>query len=350
MAKRNLIITAVVLVFIAYAIQYFKNVKPEKKDNLIGKALISTELLELMDQISLSNGDESTTLAKTGNSWVVKNEAGFPVNMEKLIQLMEDINTYKVASVITRDSKKLAEFEVLYQSESEDKKGTGSEIILKSGDQELTKMVFGKNRSSVAKTNNTYGGSGSDGTYIRIGDKKVVYIIKDNVLIDTEAKKWIRTDLFKIEKDQVKKIEFEISETSFSLTRENKDKDFEMPEIDQGQKLKDKPESGLISDLGNFSISGIKPRSPAFDDKLENKAAVLVTLFDDSKIKFNVLESTKIVGEDTEQEYFILFEKSQKDYIESLTQLNQKWLFEIEDWKIKKWFQEKVEYYQKDSE
>ncbi len=51
MAKRNLIITAVVLVFIAYASQYFKNVKPEKKDALIGKVLINAELFESMDQI-----------------------------------------------------------------------------------------------------------------------------------------------------------------------------------------------------------------------------------------------------------------------------------------------------------
>jgi hypothetical protein len=349
MAKRNLIITAVVLVFIAYTIQYFKNIKPEKKDDLIGKSLISAELFESMDQISLSSGDNSTTLSKNENKWVVENEADFPVDMEKLIQLMENINTYQVASVITKDSKKLAEFEVLYQSESDDKKGTGSEIILKSGDQELTKLVFGKKRSSVTQSNNAYGGSGSDGTYVRIGDKKVVYIIKDNVSIDTDAKKWIRTNLFKIEKDQVKKIEFDIAETSFAFARENKDKDFEMLEIDQGQTLKNKPESGLINDLGDFSVGGIKPRSKAFEDQLDKKADVLVTLFDDSKIKFNILESTKIIDEKPEQEYYLLFEKSQKDYIDSLTQLSQKWLFEVEDWKIKKWFQEKAEYYQKDS-
>ncbi|MBT4286853.1 MAG: DUF4340 domain-containing protein [Deltaproteobacteria bacterium] len=347
MAKRNLIITAVVLVFIAYASQYFKNNKPEKKDVLIGKALVNAELFETMDQVRLNGNDHTVTLSKRGNNWVVSNEGDFPVNMEKLIQMMENINTYQVASIITKNSQKLAEFEVLYQSESE--KGVGSEMILKSGDQELTKLVFGKKRSSVTKSNNAYGGGGSDGTYVRIGDKKVVYIIKDTFSLDSDSKNWIQKDLFKVEKDQVKKMVFKLSDSAFSLVRADKDKKFEMPEIDQGQKLKDNPAAGLVSDLNDFSMSDIKPRSADFEKQLTKKADIEVTLFDDSKIKFNVLVSVKIVDDKSEEDYYLLFNKSQKDFRPSVAQLNQKWLFEIDDWKIKKWIQPKTEYYQKNS-
>ncbi len=352
MAKRNLIITAVVLVAIAYSVQYFKNVKIDKTDNLIGKVLINAELFESVDQIRLSNSDNSVTLSKIENDWIVQNEDNFPVNMEKLIQLMEKANTYKIASIITKDSNKLSDFKVLYSSESNsEKKGIGSEMLFKASEKELAKLVLGKERTSVSKTNTSpYGGAGGDGTYVRIGNKKVVYIIKDNFSFDTDPKKWIQTDLFKVEKEKVKKIEFKHSDVAFSLVRAAKNKQFEMPEIEKDQKLKNDPESGLLNDLSDFSISDILIRSQDFEKNLVLKAGIIVTLFDDSQIKFSISEFSKMVEDKTEQEYYILFDKSQKDYVPSIVQLNQKWLFKIEEWKVKKWLQAQAEYYQKESE
>jgi len=344
MAKKNLLITAVVLVAVAYGFQYFKNNNSGKQDPFVGKPILQSGIVESIDKITLNTPTTGVTLQKNDGKWEVSDADNYPVNMEKLIKLIENLSVSRIASLVTADPDKMADFNVLLPQDANDKKEhIGSLITLVQGDKILFQLVIGKNRTAVSQNaSQPQGAGGSDGTYIRLGEKKAVYLIKDNLTLDTDSKKWLNTVLFRIEKDTIQTIDFKVGKDAFQFTRAEKKDELTLSDIPTGETIESNPVSGLLNDLSEFEIKDIVLTRDMGEKHLKLVSQARIKLFSGDGPSFEVFETG-----DTEKQYFIQFLPDTKSFSAELIKLNDKWTFEMEGWRIKKWLKAKAEYYQK---
>ena len=343
MARRNLLLVALVLVALA-AVSHFSSKRDGKNtDPKIGKPIVDSALFDAADTILFEKGDQRTELQKDGGQWSVKDKAGYPADMEKLLRILEKVSSYTVSSLITKDADRLGDFTVLYNGEENATAGTsGSQLTLRQADKTLFTMVLGKNRKAVEGTN--FGG-----TYIRIGDQKAVYLIQEELSFETDPQQWLRTTLFHIPKEQIQSIDFEVEKESFGLAREDEEKPFLLKDLKEEEKLESDPLSSAMYDLEGFSIKDVKAFSDPLYDGLHKVSSVFVTLFDKKEVAFEILYQSVKSGDEEVKEHFIKILSTARPFSPSIEELGGKWLFVVDEWKIKKWMKPRKEYLKSES-
>lgn len=339
MSKKNLIITAVALSIIAVAAHFIgtsKNsgVTTEK----VGQPMVSTEALEGLDRIKITSPDAHIELVKTENQWEIAESDGFPVNLEKLIELTENLTTYKVASLVTKDPQRMAHFEVNYKGEAGKLKGT--QIIFESNGKESFKMIMGKSRTSAAKTQ---GGSG--GTFIRIGSEKEVYLIKESIYLDADPNDWTQRHLFKAEKKEIQAVHFKLKRSGYVLSRKDEKASFTLADLKKGEGFNASKISDLFIEFKDFNFRKRIKKEPKAMKGLRLKSSVTLQTFENAKLTFKLFE--KRIKKD-EKEYFVELLPSQEEKDlkrwKPAFELGERWIFEISSWKAERWFRKRAEY------
>lgn len=352
MSKKNLIYTALILAVIAVAIQYFSDSQQKKSDPRLGLPLAEDNLIETIDEIILEDAKTAIHMKKKEDQWLITEKDNYPADIEELIKLLDNITTYKIASLVTRNPDRLAHFKLKSKKESDsDEKSTGTLLKFKGDNQDIFQIIVGKNRDSVSSRENapTY----PDGTYVRIGDESTVYLIKENLTLDTDLDNWMQKVLVKLEKDQIKSIKYQTPEARFIIERESKDQKLSVPDLEDDKKMNDSEISEALTELERFSIQQILPRNQQLETELELKSAVSVELFDKSSFDFQLLTKTETdplqKKEDPEKTvYYVKILPSSAEIAKQKWQpiytLAEKWLFELEEWKAKKWIKTREDF------
>ncbi|MCP4750878.1 MAG: DUF4340 domain-containing protein [Proteobacteria bacterium] len=352
MSKRNLIIAAVILGIVAISIQYFSNTGKRKADSRIGSPLANADVVEAIDEIVIENFTSAVHVRKRGDQWLIEEMDGFPCDMQKLIELLDKVTTHKIASLTTKDPERLAHFKVRYKEEkSSSAKTSGTQLILKGEGKEIFKLISGRHRDSVAKDSNAP--SYPDGTYVRIGEEAAVYLIKENLELNTKADHWIRKVLVNLEKDQIKAVRYETQKARFALERPSKEKDLNIQDLGENEKIKDYERSGVLNELKSLSIQQIVKRTKKVEDALQLKSEISVELFDTSNFAFQILSKTEIdpLKTDDKKEkvtYYIKVLPSSSDTSKrkwpTVYAMAEKWLYEIDEWQAKKWLKSRKDF------
>ena len=351
MLKRNLIIIAVVLGVLALAAQYISSPKKGLRDSRINKTLASVDLVEKVDEIVIENNDSIIHLQKIGNNWRIKEKDGYLVNVQEILTLLEKITSYKVASIVTQNKDRLAYFKLLYKTEGGDSKSVGSQLILKAEQKPLYTLLVGRHRDSISKSSNVP--SYPDGTYIRIGDDVSVFLIKENLALDLNPNAWVQKKLVMIEEDQIKAVRYETQTDRFILSRESKERNLVLSGLGKDEKTSDFERSTMVNALKEFTVDDVISRNQKLESGLEMKSDVSVELFDQSIFEFQVFAKTvsdPLKKKESEKKltYYLKLvvppsEVSQKKW-EAIYSLADKWLFEIEEWRAKKWLKSRKEF------
>ena len=352
MSKRNLIIAAALLIAIAIFVNLYSKKSGQKADTLIGKQIASIELVETIDEIVIQKHQTAIHLQKKANGWQIKEKNGFPANTQKLVELLDSITTYRLASLITKDKDRLAHFGLLFNSEGKnDGEKAGTKLELKSGGNVVFKMIAGKNRNSVSSNPNLP--SRPDGTYVRIGETNTVYLVKENINFQTDIVEWIQKTLITTNKAQIKSVRLESPSSRVLFDRENSDKQLIVTDLSKSEVTDEKAVKDMVDELEALSISDAIQRNKDFIRKLGLKSNISVSLFDGSKLTFQILVKTekKPLEKDKdsvkETHYLELISSSaagnNSDWKE-LNELGKLWLFELEEWQAKNWLKSKKDF------
>ncbi len=357
MSKRNLIIAAVVLVVLAIISQWPDRSGNDQKDDKIGNSLLSPQLVESFDSMSLRNAQYTVTLNKKDDSWTIAEMDHYPADMKKLVELIDSLTTTTIASLVTKDEKRMEHFQVVYwDAANAGEKVSGTQLVLSNGDKEIYKMIAGKDRQSKSSRQDMP--SYPDGVYARVGDNTIVYLLKEKPALDTDPEDWIMATLFSLDKKEIKSILFQLQAERFTLERSEKGKAIVLADLKEKEESADSQVSSVLSDLEEFKIDEIVSRSELSEGDLELKSIVTVTAFDIDPLQFQILaklEKTEI-NESTKKEertysYYSSFVRPEEVKAESrwkrLYDLNKKWLFKMDDWKAERWFKERKEYIKK---
>ncbi len=347
MSKRNLIIIAIVLIVLAVASQWISQTGNKNKDARIGSSIMSAAMVEKFDELILEDSKGVLRLKKSDDKWGIKEKKGYPVDMKKLLDLMDNLTHSEVASLVTKDEKRLEYFKVVYRnSENGNNKNSGIQLTLKDSGNVVFKMMAGKQRMSKSERPDMP--SNPDGQYIRIGDDKAIYLIKENLLLDSDPKEWIQTTLLSIDKKEVKSIRFEGQNDNFLLKRTEKGKTLDLETLKEGEKMSDYERSSLLSELEDFKVDDIIAASMIPESELELKARITVDLYDTPPLMFRVFSKLvedplepKKKDEDKEYSYFVNFaqptEQTDGSKWGNVLKLSKNWLFKLEEWKANRW-------------
>jgi uncharacterized protein DUF4340 len=199
MSKKNLLIAAALLVSIAVFVQLYSKKSKRSGDSPVGSTLASVDLADTTDEIVIENSKSATHLKKNGDEWVITDKSNFPVDTQKLVALLENVTTYRIASLVSKDKNRLAHFKLQTKTESSNDETTGTALSFRSKGKTLFSMVAGRNRDSISS--NPKQPSRPDGTYIRIGLQGVVYLVKENLSFETNKDEWMRTVLLSLNEE-----------------------------------------------------------------------------------------------------------------------------------------------------
>ncbi len=352
MSKRNLIIAAALLIAIAIFVNLYSKKSRQKADSPIGKQIASIELVETIDEIVIQKQQSALHLQKKANRWLIKEKNEFPANTQKLVELLDSITTYRLASLITKDKNRLAHFGLLFNSEGKnDGEKAGTQLLLKSGGNVVFKMIAGKNRNSVSSNPNLP--SRPDGTYVRIGETAAVYLVKENINFQTEIVEWIQKILITTNKAQIKSIRLEGPGTQVLFDKENSDKKLIVTGLSVSELTDEGAVKDMLDELEALSISNAIQRNSDLENKLGLKSTISVALFDGSKLTFQILVKTqkKPLEKDKDNveeiHYLDLLSASaagnNSDW-NALNELGKLWLFELEEWQAKNWLKTKKDF------
>ena len=282
----------------------------QSKDERIQKPILSSDTLKALTSFSIKNGDSSFTINK-GESWTIASSS-FPADTGKVVTLFSDLNKAKAQRVVATSKEDFASLEL-----SDDK---AKIITVNSGDKS-TILRLGKSRTNGA------------GFYFAFADEAKAYESSTSLYVDTKAGDWESKELFKWIKDSAEGLTVSTINgadigLSFKKNGENWD-------ITAGGSEGDSPNSNNISNY----LETIAELS--FDKKVEKKSDIDVGI-DLYNFKVNIGTSTlviKITEKSNSKEsktYYIsgLVENSTIQSAKNINTLSEKWLFEIEEYKI----------------
>jgi hypothetical protein len=357
MSKRNLIIAAAVLVLLAFVSQWFGRSANEVNDEKIGKPLLAANQVEAFDELIIKNAENTLTLNKQGDRWVVKEKQEYPADMKKLLELMDKLTQYKVASLVTNEESRQPHFQVVaWDNPRANAEASGTQLTLNHQGQSVFAMMTGKQRQS--KGDKPEMPAYPDGVYVRIGESPAIYVLKDNLNLETDPDEWIQTSLFTLDKKEIKAVGVESPSSRFQLERPEKGKEMVLNGLAANEQTTEFEVSTLLSDLEDFKIDEIFIKSEVPEKTLELKAVITVTPYDLPELQFNVLiqsdrkqSAPKEKAEEPDLIYFVSFNRPATTASDArwnvLYDLNDTWIFKVDDWKAKHWLKTRKDFIEK---
>lgn len=353
MSKKNLLIITALLVAIAVFVQLYSQKSRRQGDTPVGNPLASVNLVESIDEIVINGSKKAIHLKKQDEQWVVTERGDFPVDSGKLVQLLDNLTSFRIASLITKNQSRFADFSVQESSTKDSGSAAGgTRLQLKSGGTTAFQMIAGKSRDSVSKDPNRP--SRPDGTYVRIGNTPAVYLIKENLSFDSDPDEWIQKVIMRIDRDTVQSIRFENQASRFDIERADAKSDLLPAGLAKEENADKQALDDLLDELNEFKINTANPRGSNLEKRVRLQSEITVSLFDNSILKFQILTKTdknplaKEEADKTEITYFAKLvevnSSTNSDAWRQLKTLGDNWLFEVDEWQAKNWLKSRKEF------
>jgi len=198
-------------------------------DPRIGQPLLDAKLAENAARIRVTDQGNTVTLARNPKgSWLVSSYYDLPADVAKLGRFIDDLTTFKIQRVVTRNPERLPRLEF---------KDT-SIALLDSGDKALWTITLGKDAE---------GG----GRFVRFGDEKEGYLANLSLFIDSTAKNWADSLLVDLKADDISGVEIAFDEGApVTATRAKREDAWISSAVPAGQRIK---EDRIVSLLGSFT-------------------------------------------------------------------------------------------------
>ncbi len=213
--------------------------------------------LDKVAQIKINTPENTFTIKKKSDQeWGMDTRGGYPVQKDLLQRTVLAISDLETADFMTKSPEKYEKLGV------SDAKPTNSHIQFLDADG---KLLGGLYAGSVRKSHSDEGGfAPPDGQYIRVeGDDPSVYVIKEQMTIDTLPQSWLAKDVIKVDDKSLQEIKVDSRGTtdSFALARTGADPFKITTKIPDPFKERQNIAASVSHALGSVSLSDVLPVS-----------------------------------------------------------------------------------------
>jgi hypothetical protein len=236
MKLRSLVIGVGLLALLSVAV-YLRNrpVAAAVADARVGQPVLGSEVVAQAAGLVVSDQGKKVELAKGADgTWRVTGYYGMPADLEKMSQLVRDLNEAKVERLVTENPERLArlEFKDAYVA------------VKDAAGKEIWRVTLGK----APDTGN--------GKFIRFGDEPKAYYSGTRVWLDTDPKGWADSLLPTAKNDEVAGLTVELADGSrVAVTRAKKDAPWVAAPPPAGQVLNADKVTTLVNSMTNVRFS-----------------------------------------------------------------------------------------------
>ena len=263
--KQLLIIVVVALVLggIVLQLNKQKSASFQRGERIAGEKLLGDFPVNDVAHITLRQHTGEVNLVRT-DVWTVKERDGYPAHEEEIIEFARKLWNLKAAQSQKIGASQLGRLELL----APDKGGTnsGTLVELKSKDGKLVKSVVLGKKSMRDSGDSSLGGGGGwpNGRWLYLPDKPgTAYLVSEAFgEIEPKPERWLKKDLFKVEKLKTVSVTHTNSTNSWKLTRELENGVLTLADA--------KPDEQL--DTGKSSQAGNALSYPSFTDVVSAEA------------------------------------------------------------------------------
>jgi Domain of unknown function (DUF4340) len=204
--------------------------------------------------IEIRQGDKVLILqgSSAGDTWTLKDRAGYPVEIEKVRKLLVRLAQAELIEPKTRkpDRYQLIELE---DPSLKDAKSRALRLIDGKG-AVIAEIVIGKRRYDAF-------GSGKGGSYVRKADDPQTWLADREIDPSLNVKDWVKATVFDTDAGKIKRLTLEVSgEEPLTVDRgEGKDAKPKLAAIPEGKKLKDATAAdGLVRAASSIELEDVR--------------------------------------------------------------------------------------------
>ncbi|MDT7042949.1 DUF4340 domain-containing protein [Candidatus Nitronereus thalassa] len=248
------------------------------------------EKINEVSELSVKTQAETITIARTGESWIVKEKHDYPANMEKLREAVVGLGELKILEAKTKKPE-LYDKLGLEDVEAEGSFSTGLTLKDAAG-AIMAEAIVGKQEPSK-------GSLGQDEVYVRKPGDPQTWLAIGKFSVEKVPSEWLDKDFLEVEPKRVRQVTIKHQDnTKLVLKKERPDdQDFTVVNLPKGKEVQSQfAVNNIVATVTSLGLEDVKPASEvSFDEK-----AVVTALFQ----TFDGLEGN-----------VKLFRKDEKDYV-----------------------------------
>jgi len=332
MSNQKLALLALVaVVMVMWAISLSRQTDTDK-----GALNAPTYLLQGLDLkdvtgIEIGTGEDKVLLQRQGETYVVTNKDGYPVDVEQVNELITNCLDIKTSELYSDN----AENHELLECTEEKAKNV---IKFLKGDAELlTGIVVGKSKDE------------GQGTYVRLVASDKVFVTQKAPWFRTQATDYLDQELVAEKQEDVQLVQVKAGEDSYTLKRAEEGDSFELENLPAGKKLRDNESKSVANALSSLRFDDVQKgpvKDLAFSDAFvcELKSGVVYKLAlakDDDKTyatcsaeykgKKATIDPSKVDSEEELKAKEAILKAQEKAV--KFQERHKGWVYEIPSWK-----------------
>jgi hypothetical protein len=228
-ALAGVTVVAVLLAAVLYASAYrFSTARTE------GQPLVPDlqRALNTVAAIEVTQGGKKVTVERAGESWKIKERAGYPANAEKARTLVLQLANAQLIDPKTASKDRYSLLE-LEDPSAKDAKSRQVRILDDKG-KALADVVVGKSRYDAF-------GSGRGGFYVRRSGDAQTWLASGEPKAAAEVRDWVQTGIFNTDTTKITRLTAEHpGDAPLVIEKNNDEKEkFKLAQVPEGKKLKE---------------------------------------------------------------------------------------------------------------
>lgn len=330
--NRNLLVAAAVL-FLVSVLTWRQSV--ERADRFQrGQLLLANLNPDEVARIDIAKGDETTTLTRQGQQFVVAEKQGYPASNASVNRFLRDLLEVGLERVVGSGESLSEELGIEPPTDETVEVALGN-----TADKEMVRLRIGK------------GFEDGPGNYVRRLDEAdaPIYLTSTGLMLSSDAASYLEKQIVDHSSSEVRKIEGE----DFVLERASEGGGLELSDLPQNAKLKTSEVNRLGSILSGLRFDDVWVADDPAVDALAFEEVLRIELEDGSgyvlswagkddksylKIRgYNSVQQVAITVDESEEE---LKEKadllSRADEIDEFNNFHGSWVYEIGEWTAEK--------------
>ena len=226
MNKRQVVVLWIVALVLAVAAFFARSKSSKgfesKTERNRGQTLFADLPVAEVAKITVSSGENTSTLVRKDGKWSVADREDFPANVTNINEFLRSLSEVKVTQGVEAEPSFAPRFGM--DPSAKEEKDRGTDVVLSNdAGTELAHVTFGKNLEAGGDPMSMFGG-GSSGRFVRNhADQTGVYVVSELFsTLSAEPKRWLEDDFLKVEKiksvsvsppSQLEKIEWKLTRT-----------------------------------------------------------------------------------------------------------------------------------------
>ena len=264
--------------------------------------------------IQLKTAKEEVNLARTGDTWGVKERDGYPANYEYVKDLVTKVFDLKVIDSTTLGKSQLGRVHLISPVSEEAKTAKPEEvgtlvIFKKENDQEIARLLLGLTIDREASPDTPFFNmGGSNGRYVQTGDKTdTAYMVKEAFTsLNVDVKQWVDKQ-FIAPSGGLKSIEVKVSDPadqSWKVAKEKEGADPVLADKKEGEEVDPEKVKQAGSAFSSAYFSDVATAADKEKSGLDApKRTATVTFFDG--FTYTIKVGNKVKPEDENSDYYL---------------------------------------------